>query len=764
MLTAEERILLHLLEHVRRADRFEVPFAMSQSGIALAVSVRRSHVSATLSEMEKRGLVTKRLAHLEGGGRRRKVYVLTPGGAQAAEALRQRIAATPLRVRSPHGEESRTLGQALPLAPRGTSLLELVLAAADGVLDFTGETAGGPPSGAAPRRFYGRSEELAAAREFLRSQAVCLAVRGLPGMGKTALLARIAETSDAPTAWVHVTEWTTSEHVLSGIAAKRRGLDRPFDPRSRGNLEDAIGVLATEAKEIPLVALLDDVHKASEGVVHLLGSLTTALRGTRLKLVVAGRRMPAFYSRREVALDGLVRELDLAGLDETSATTLLSDRGVPPDRRAEVLAATKGHPLFMELIAASGGRGLGDVRTYLREEVAAKLEPREQEMLAALSVHRQPVAVEAVALEVADVSVLEGLADRSLVRLGDGTADLHDLLREFFYSRLTAAQRTRLHTAASAYYEGRPEPEARIELVYHLIQAGKPTEAAHILGGVGRSLVAKGYPDEVLRLVALLDLKLLEPTERIPILLLRGDTLAMRGDWRRAQESFDEAGVLSEDLGDVRGQARAVFELGVLEYRRGDFDAAKASYERALALAGSSDEDLGARILNALGILEWQAGHLAEAADLYGRSREAYERAGDSAGVAGAINNLGILRWQQEDVDGALSHYADALRLSEELGDHRTVAILYNNIGEAYRRKGDVSNAAKFYYRSLALSEKLGFLWQVGEVHRNLGRISSDARGAAHLERALAIFESLGARRDRDEVLRLLEARRSVPH
>ena len=54
MLTAEERILLHLLEHVRRADRFEVPFAMSQSGIALAVSVRRSHVSATLSEMEKR--------------------------------------------------------------------------------------------------------------------------------------------------------------------------------------------------------------------------------------------------------------------------------------------------------------------------------------------------------------------------------------------------------------------------------------------------------------------------------------------------------------------------------------------------------------------------------------------------------------------------------------------------------------------------------------------------------------------------------------
>ena len=53
MLTAEERILLNLLAHVRRAERFEVPFEMTQAGIALSVSVRRSHVSATLAEMEK---------------------------------------------------------------------------------------------------------------------------------------------------------------------------------------------------------------------------------------------------------------------------------------------------------------------------------------------------------------------------------------------------------------------------------------------------------------------------------------------------------------------------------------------------------------------------------------------------------------------------------------------------------------------------------------------------------------------------------------
>jgi tetratricopeptide (TPR) repeat protein/DNA-binding MarR family transcriptional regulator len=762
MLTTEERVVLHLLDHVRRAERFEVPFGMSQAGIALAVSARRSHVSATLGEMERRRLVEKRMGHLEGGGRRRKVYALTPAGAQAAESLRQRVAAMQVRVRAPGGERSMPLRQALPLAPRGTSLLDLALAVTDGVLDLEGTRHRGPPAGATPRRFYGRSEELALAREFLRSDATCLAIRGLPGVGKTAFLARLAESADPATAaWIRVTEWTTPDHVLASLASKLRAAGPSIEIPSgaEAGVEETLSRLAAEASDVPLLAFLDDVHKSQESLVRLLPDLVRAFRGTRAKVVVAGRRIPPFYSRREVAIEGTVRELEIGGLDEASARALLEDRGVPEDRRPDVLVATKGHPLFLELMAASGGRGLGDVRAYLREEVASRLEPREQEILAALAVHRGPVAVEAVAAEVADVGRLEGLADRCLVRLGGGAADMHDLLREFFSSRLTTPQRLRLHAAAATHYESRPDAESRVEMVYHLIQAGKPKEAASVLAGLGRGLTAKGRPDDVLRLLALLDLKALDAADRVPLVLLRGDILSMRGEWTRAQASFDEAATLAEDLGDRRGHARAVFELGVLEYRRGDFDAARSRYDAALAIVGDADEAITARILNALGILEWQIGHLDAAADLYERSKLAYETAGDAAGVAGAINNLGILRWQQGDVDGALAQYAESLRLSEEIGDDRTVAILYNNIGEAYRRKGDPANAAKFYDRSLALSEKLGFLWHTGEVHRNFGRLLPDARGTDHLRRALAIFESLGARRDRDEVVRLLGER-----
>jgi len=756
MLTAEERILLHLLAYVRRGERFEVPFVMTQQGIALAVSVRRSHVSAVLGEMEQRGFLTKRMAHIEAGGRRRKVYVLTPAGAQAAEALRARLAASRVRVRSGGSEQVLELSRALPLAPRGTTLLDLALAAIDGVIDLEASRARAPPTISAPRRFYGRSRELAAAREFLRSSAVCLAVRGLPGVGKTSFLARLADGADNVTLWIRVTEWTTPEQILAAIAAKLREVGRAIDTQHPVPIDEMLTRIATEVRDLPLIVFLDDVHKAPEGLAGLLTQLVRALGGTRAKLMVAGRRIPAFYSRREVSLEGAVTELEIVGLDEASALHLLQDRGVPADRRAELVTATKGHPLFLELVAATGGRETGDVREYLREEVASKLDAREQEVLASLAVHRGPVAIEAIAPEVSDVGRLEALADRSLVRLGGGMADMHDLLREFFYSRLTNPQRLRLHGLAASHYEARADPEARVEMLYHLIRAGRSKDAASLLGGIGRSLAAKGLQDDVLKLLGLFDLRALDSADRVPLLLLRGEVESTRGEWPRAQESFDEAQTLAEDLGDRRGEARAILELGVIDYRRGEFAAARTRFDRALAVAGEAETAIVARILNALGILEWQAGNLEAAASLYRRSREAYEAIGDTAGVAGALNNLGILLWQQDDVDGALSQYADALRLSEQLDDHRTVAILYNNIGEAYRRKGDAANAAKFYERSLELSEKLGFLWQMGEVHRNLGRLRTDSRGLDHLRRALAIFEGLGARRDRDEVQRLL--------
>ena len=67
----QERILLHLRDYVDYADKVEVPFAISQMGIANAVAIARSNVPRAITGMKESGHLIDRQAHVAGVSRRR---------------------------------------------------------------------------------------------------------------------------------------------------------------------------------------------------------------------------------------------------------------------------------------------------------------------------------------------------------------------------------------------------------------------------------------------------------------------------------------------------------------------------------------------------------------------------------------------------------------------------------------------------------------------------------------------------------------------
>ena len=73
----QERILLHLRDYVDHADKVEVPFALSQMGIANAVAIARSNVPRAIAGMREQGHLIERQAHVSGVSRKRKAYFLT---------------------------------------------------------------------------------------------------------------------------------------------------------------------------------------------------------------------------------------------------------------------------------------------------------------------------------------------------------------------------------------------------------------------------------------------------------------------------------------------------------------------------------------------------------------------------------------------------------------------------------------------------------------------------------------------------------------
>ena len=88
-LTVAERILLHISQHQKLKDCYDVPFDVSQDGIAQALLISRAHAAVELKKLKEANEVQERLAHIRKGKNKRKVYFLTTAGEEKAAKIRR---------------------------------------------------------------------------------------------------------------------------------------------------------------------------------------------------------------------------------------------------------------------------------------------------------------------------------------------------------------------------------------------------------------------------------------------------------------------------------------------------------------------------------------------------------------------------------------------------------------------------------------------------------------------------------------------------
>jgi tetratricopeptide (TPR) repeat protein len=394
---------------------------------------------------------------------------------------------------------------------------------------------------------------------------------------------------------------------------------------------------------------------------------------------------------------------------------------------------------------------LKDVMAFVREQVFEGLTEGERRTLAALSVHRGNVPREA-ALAAATrggggTAALDRLQDRGLViDVGEGLVDLHDLVREFFYDRLTPEERVAFHREAAEAWARRRGPEAVVERAHHLAQAEEAATAVEALARAGDAVLTGPLLRDVLAIVdsATSARPLLPPAAMATAELIRGDALA------RLDQADDATAVYTRLLdaaisaGDRAGEGRILGRMGLLYARRGRNDQAlevQRRARRAFEEAGDVSGAAGSRLAAAdvLGRLDRTEGALKE---LTG-ALTTYRGAKDSRGVATASIKLGEMYIDAEDPKRARKHleeaigsldpkeeagevamanyllgeacrleerwgdavgrYERALELFSVAGDERWVANACNNLSYAYKELGDNERADLFYQRGMDL-------------------------------------------------------------
>jgi PKD repeat protein len=99
-LSIAEQILAHIYGLGRLQPDETAPIGFTQEGIAQFLGRPQNVFGKVLTRMEAAGLVVAELRHIQGGGRRRKVYRLTDRGEEAARQVRARVGVRSIGGRS----------------------------------------------------------------------------------------------------------------------------------------------------------------------------------------------------------------------------------------------------------------------------------------------------------------------------------------------------------------------------------------------------------------------------------------------------------------------------------------------------------------------------------------------------------------------------------------------------------------------------------------------------------------------------------------
>ena len=224
------------------------------------------------------------------------------------------------------------------------------------------------------------------------------------------------------------------------------------------------------------------------------------------------------------------------------------------------------------------------------------------------------------------------------------------------------------------------------------------------------------------------------------------------GDCEMAREVFTAAG-------DRASAARVVNLIGVANAMAGDFEAAETNFEDALRTFEEVGDHRGVadQLLNLGNIMEEEPEQMIS---YYRQSLQAAMEIGDRSKIAHAFNNIGVTLEENGDLAGALETHETALAYWTDLGETRNVATVLFNIGQVLHKQESLDLARTKYEESLQMSREAGDSSNVAEVLSHLGGLymdQGDLDGAkVTLDEALALYRDLEERTEEARVLRSL--------
>jgi tetratricopeptide (TPR) repeat protein len=756
--SVQERILLHLFDYADFKSSIEVPFALSQMGIANAVAIARSNVPRAIAGLKDDGLLIERQAHVKGVSRKRKAYFLTDIGIKLAGETWTRLQSYPLRCILNDGTSvSTTLGtikSSLPFEMRPVDVIRYL--DDNGILDTRTLSADLIERDLSKhvekqlvtsltdlprvRHFFGRNRELDNMESLLDARATTLLVPGIAGIGKTSVAAKLIERfmHRRNLLYHRCQEWEGSRPFFESVADWLSSIgDSSFADFLMANPHpspaDAAQMIIDGIEGAQSLIVIDDLHKVSDMLLHqTLQAITLALLGSEEKigLVLFSRSFKPVVPAKDA--EGRIASLflPLEGLDSDAGRKLLSSYdGMEDEQWLYIHGLSRGHPLVLELInrGASPETFHETLENYVTVEIFSKLSAEQKRVLSAIAIYRNPATLSQLAQQGLDTDELDSLVDSGLARRVDKELyDVHDLIREFLLQSMPTPLKTEYHLKCLEWYRSQSnELHNVIETIYHAINSNQHEDASQYIIDHGKDLISQGYM-ELHTHINKIEFDSIDVASRIQILQLQGDLFSLLGRLDEAEAAFDYAISLC-DSKSIESQANILSSLADVARKQGDLDLAMERHTEALEhYIKLKNNKLAARTYNNLGYLYRRKNDRNTALEAYA---EVEKIVSDSDEESLLSHRLTLTRAliDLDEIERARDHALNCYERTQEIEDEKLHARAQSVLGRYYAKIGDSKLALHHYTSSLETMHTTGDVVTLVDITILLGEVLQDA-------------------------------------
>lgn len=210
-----------------------------------------------------------------------------------------------------------------------------------------------------------------------------------------------------------------------------------------------------------------------------------------------------------------------------------------------------------------------------------------------------------------------------------------------------------------------------------------------------------------------------------------GDVYSMLSEYDLARKSYEKALAIRRSAGDRGGEIEALNDIGYAHIYLGDNQKALKLLTLALhySEAAVSDPQNNCRMaqaLNNIGEAYYAVSDLQKSFDYFNRALALWTDAGDRSGQALAHLNLGYSFYDAGDIQKAATHYQQALAFRQTMDDRRGEALARTAIGGVYSFLGEHQLALDSHNEATKLFRDIGDHLGEAAALNGIGRAYED--------------------------------------